>query len=313
MKFFEQIAQTVVEQASSILGLSMSITDAKRTIIGCSHSERIGSHHPVTKEVTKAKRTVIFTEERVANRENVLPGVATPIFFRQRIIGVLGIIGNPYEVKKFVHFLKSHVELMLEETFRTESFYLLMKATEIFVQHVIHFKEWESEEILANYSEMLGFHFDISRCAIIIDLTPLSNSPLWKKKQSFIIPSYDLSQMIQHLFKTSPEDILSPINQQQWLVLKHIKKDDELKQLRQICERAITTLDDFVKDKHTLTQIAIAYGNRYQGFDGARQSYHQAIRSLKIGKEHLKSTNIYPADDINILFHTFIQELDPPH
>ncbi len=117
--------------------------------------------------------------------------------------------------------------------------------------------------------------------------------------------------MIQHLFKTSPEDILSPINQQQWLVLKHIKKDDELKQLRQICERAITTLDDFVKDKHTLTQIAIAYGNRYQGFDGARQSYHQAIRSLKIGKEHLKSTNIYPADDINILFHTFIQELDP--
>lgn len=311
MKFFEQIAQTVVEQASSILGLSMSITDAKGTIIGCSHSERIGSHHPVTKEVTKAKRTVIFTEERVANRENVLPGVATPIFFRQRIIGVLGIIGNPYEVKKFVHFLKSHVELMLEETFRTESFYLLMKATEIFVQHVIHFKEWESEEILANYSEMLGFHFDISRCAIIIDLTPLSNSPLRKKKQSFIIPSYDLSQMIQHLFKTSPEDILSPINQQQWLVLKHIKKDDELKQLRQICERAITTLDDFVKDKHTLTQIAIAYGNRYQGFDGARQSYHQAIRSLKIGKEHLKSTNIYPADDINILFHTFIQELDP--
>ncbi len=35
MKVLEQVAQTVVEQTSALLGVSMSITNAEGLIIGC--------------------------------------------------------------------------------------------------------------------------------------------------------------------------------------------------------------------------------------------------------------------------------------
>ncbi|HEY9576742.1 MAG TPA: sugar diacid recognition domain-containing protein [Pseudobacillus sp.] len=309
MKFFEQIAQSIVEKTSAVLDVSMSITDAKGTIIGCSNVERLGSHHVVTEEVTKAGRSVSFTKENVAGRENVLPGVATPIRFQQQIIGVLGIIGEPNEVGRYVEFVRTHVEMMLQESFRTETFYLQMKTTELFIQHLIHFKEWDNESTLQNYCEMSGFHFDRTRMCILIDIAALHT--LKKDKKAVRISQYDLFQIISNYLEDHSQDIISPINPGQWVVLKYIDNYD-LSKVRRQCEQARKALKKFLQNNHAPSHVSIAYGKGYIGFAGVSRSYQQALQTLSTGKQNQKSlSGVYAFDDWTILLNTLIEEISP--
>ncbi|RJS61281.1 sugar diacid recognition domain-containing protein [Bacillus sp. PK3_68] len=309
MKFFEQIAQSIVEKTSAVLEVSMSITDAKGTIIGCSNLERLGSHHVVTEEVTRAGRSVIFTKENIAGRENVLPGVATPIRFQQQIIGVLGIIGEPDEVGRYVEFVRTHIEMLLQESFRTETFYLQMKTTEIFIQHLIHFKEWDNEEALHNYCEMSGFHFDRPRMCILIDIAALHAAT--EEIKAIRISEYDLFQIISNYFEDHSEDIISPINRGQWMVLKYMDGYEPSKTRRQ-CEQALKALKRFLQAHHIPGHVSIAYGKSYTGFAGVSRSYQQALQTLLTGKKYKKSlSGVYAFDDWNILLNTLIQEINP--
>ncbi|KMY52783.1 hypothetical protein AC623_01250 [Bacillus sp. FJAT-27231] len=309
MKFFEQIAQSIVEKTSAALDVSMSITDAKGTIIGCNNVERLGSYHVVTEEVTKAGRSVIFTKENVAGRENVLPGVATPIRFQQQIIGVLGIIGEPDEVGKYVEFVRTHVEMLLQESFRTETFYLQMKTTELFIQHLIHFKEWDNEGTLQNYCEMSGFHFDRPRMCILIDIEALQTAK--REKKAVRISQYDLFQIISNYLEDHAQDIISPINSGQWIVLKYIDHYDLSKTRRQ-CEQALRALKKFLQNQLAPSHVSIAYGKSYEGFAGVSRSYQQALQTLSTGKQNKKSpSGVYAFDDWTILLHTLIQEIKP--
>ncbi|KAB7704783.1 hypothetical protein F9802_16575 [Bacillus aerolatus] len=309
MKFFEQIAQSIVEQTSTVLDVSMSITDANGIIIGCSSVERIGSYHVVTKEVTKAGRSIIFTKEKVADRVNVLPGVATPIRFQQQIIGVLGIIGEPDEVGRYVEFVRNHVEMMLRESFRTESFYIQMKTTELFIQHLIHFKEWDNEGTLHNYCEMSGFHFDQPRLCILIDI-PSLHKPKEEENKPVRISQYDLFQMISNFFEDHSEDIISPINPKQWIVLKYMEGYDADK-LRHQCERAVKGLKNFLQNNKIPGKVSIAYGKSHEGLAGVSRSYHQALQTLTTGKQSKAEACIYAFDDWSILLNTLIKEINP--
>ncbi|OCA80933.1 CdaR family transcriptional regulator [Pseudobacillus wudalianchiensis] len=309
MKFFEQIAQSIVEKASAALDVSMSITDAKGTIIGCNNVDRLGSYHVVTEEVTKAGRSVIFTKENVAGRENVLPGVATPIRFQQQIIGVLGIIGEPDEVGKYVEFVRTHVEMLLQESFRTETFYLQMKTTELFIQHLIHFKEWDNEGTLQNYCEMSGFHFDRPRMCILIDIEALQTAK--REKKAVRISQYDLFQIISNYLEDHAQDIISPINPGQWIVLKYIDHYDLSKARRQ-CEQALRALKKFLQNQNAPSYVSIAYGKSYEGFAGVSRSYQQALQTLSTGKQNKKSASgVYAFDDWTILLNALIQEIKP--
>lgn len=309
MKFFEQIAQSIVEKTSAVLDVSMSMTDAKGIIIGCSSLERLGSHHVVTEEVVRAGRSVIFTKESVAGRENVLPGVATPIRFQQQIIGVLGIIGEPDEVGRYVEFVRTHVEMMLQESFRTETFYLQMKTTELFVQHLIHFKDWDNKHELHNYCEMSGFRFDRPRMCILIDLAALH--ALNKGKRAVRVSQYDLFQVISNYLEDHAQDIISQVNPGRWVVLKYLDSYDPAVIKRQ-CERTIKALKKFLQNHHSSGPVSIAYGKTYEGLAGVSRSYQQALRTLTIGRKNGKgSSGVYAYDDWAILLDTLIEEINP--
>lgn len=103
--------------------------------------------------------------------------MAVPIRFHNQVIGVLGIIGDPSEVKKYVRFVRNHVKMMLQENFRPESFFAQMKATKLFVQHLIRYKEWENERELVSYCELLGVQFDKPRVCILVHLPSLVKGP----------------------------------------------------------------------------------------------------------------------------------------
>lgn len=308
MKTLEQFAQSIVEQTSAVLNVSMSITDEQGLIIGSNQKERIGTIHKVSTQVIQQGREVIFTKEQAAPLENVLPGVAAPIRFHQQIIGVLGIIGDPIKVRKYVRFVLNHIEMILQENFRTESFFVQMKMIEVFVQHLIHLDEWKDYKKLEGYCEMLGFHFDKPRVCIMIHLPSLAKTNI--EVDQFVKPSQiELNELINHLLQGSAEDIICPISQDKWIVIKQVNSK-QFHSLKVQCEKAAKQLAIFMRRKQSPCKVTISFGNRYSGFDGACRSYHQAFKTLKIGLNKRKEENVYQFDSWAILPDVLFEEVD---
>ncbi|GIN97490.1 CdaR family transcriptional regulator [Siminovitchia terrae] len=304
MKLFEQVAQPLVEQASSLLGISLSITDEKGIIIGSDNKGRIGTLHPVSSRVIEEGREVVFTKEQVDNMENVLPGIAAPICFNHKVIGVLGIVGEPESVRKYVKFIHSHIEMFLRESFRTESELVQMKTTELFVQHLIHYEDWKDTSKLEEYCQLLGVHFNRLRVCLLIHF------PVLQESSSQAEPlQTQLQSLIGYLFRESNEDIVCPVNQEQWVVFKIIDSKGEPK-LRRTCESAIGKLTAFLDREGVHGRVTIAYGKSYMGLEGAARSYQQAQKAIMAGLRSDSEESVYSFDSWSILPDIFLEDID---
>lgn len=309
LKFFEQIAQSIVEQTSSVLEAPMSITDEHGIIIGCTDIKRIGTYHEATKEVFKAGKAIEYSVEKVKGRENVLPGVATPIFYQKEPIGVLGIVGDPKDIIKYVYLVRNHVEMLLKETMKAESFSLQLKITENFIHYLLHQRHSGNKEELESYCEMLGFNVDIPRICMLIHiphqvLESNTNKPMMK------ILQYDLFHLISKQFNEQSGDIVTSINLKQWLVLKEVKENAPEKIIEK-SRVAIEAINQFLHNHQIKSRAFLAMGNCYNGAEGISRSYQQALKLLNVAKEFSMRNSVCSFYDWDVLVNCIIEEINP--
>ncbi len=59
---------------------------------------------------------MVMIDEAVAGRlKGVKPGINLPIIFRQRMVGVIGISGEPDKVQAYAELVRMAAELILEQ------------------------------------------------------------------------------------------------------------------------------------------------------------------------------------------------------
>lgn len=308
MRLYGQIAQSIVDQTSSVLDLPMSITDETGLIIGCSDKSRIGTHHEATDEVFKAGKAISYTLENVMGRKNVLPGVATPIFFQQKPIGVLGIVGNPENIIKYVYLVRNHVEMLIQETMKAESFSLQLKATEHFIQYLLYQHQFGNKDELLNYCEMMNFDPDIPRACIQIHIPHHVKEAT--QQQTVKTLEYDLYHLLCKLFKEDSNDIITPINIEQWLILKKVNENPE-KMIEKYHDK-LTIINQFLKRHQFRCETLIAAGNCYSGIEGIRRSFQQSAKLLAIGKNQKMKKKVLSYQDWFLMTDYLISEINQP-
>lgn len=309
LRFFEQIAQSIVEQTSTVLEAPMSITDERGIIIGCTDSKRIGTYHEATREVFKAGKAMEYSVERVKGRKNVLPGVATPIFYQKQPIGVLGIIGDPKDIIKYVYLVRNHVEMLLKETMKAESLSLQLKITENFIHFLLHQRDSGNKEELNSYCEMLGFNVDIPRICLLIHI-PHQVMESKTNKRLMKILQYELFHLICKQFNEQPGDIVTSINIKQWLVLKEIKDNGQEKMIEKSKE-AMDVINQFLHKHQINCRAILALGNCYKGGEGISRSYQQALKLLNVAKAFSMRNTVYSFYDWDVLVNCMIEEINP--
>lgn len=309
LRFFEQIAQSIVEQTSTILEAPMSITDENGIIIGCTDINRIGTYHDATKEVFKSGKAMEYSIENVKGRENVLPGVATPIYFQKAPIGVLGIIGDPKDIIKYVYLVRNHVEMLLKETMKAESFSLQLKITENFIHYLLHQRHTGNKEELKNYCELLGFNVEIPRICMLIHI-PHHVIESNTNKRMMKILQYDLFHLISKQFNEQPGDIVTSINLKQWLVLKEVKENVPEKMIEKSKE-AVEAINQFLHKHQIKSRAFLAMGNCYIGAEGISRSYQQALKLLNVAKAFSMRNLVYSYYDWDVLVNCIIEEINP--
>ncbi|MDW7674831.1 MAG: sugar diacid recognition domain-containing protein, partial [Bacillota bacterium] len=80
-----------------IININVNIFDDKGYIIGSGQKERLLTFHAGALEVAKSGASDEYPLEKAEKYEGVKPGILYPIEFNDKVIGVVGMTGNPEE------------------------------------------------------------------------------------------------------------------------------------------------------------------------------------------------------------------------
>lgn len=316
MVFLEDISQAIVENTTKIIGYPISITDDKGYIIGSNDLNRLGSFHKASIEVLKRKETICYEIEDVKDVENVLPGVATPIMMNNEPVGVLGIVGNPLEVKKYAQLVKSHVELMCHEYLKKEMRNLESKTLDNLLHYLLNSEKLDDPRQIIRYGKMLGYNLDssVNRVCLLIEmdlLDPFSGGQNQiPDKYSWQFLQNNIFEILRYYLIDNKEDLLSPLTLDQFILIKTVDTSEPLDQYINRIKHNIDRTIQYLRTKYHFT-IRIAMGSVKAGIKGIKGSYEDSLKALTAGKKTSITPEIYYYNDWNIILEVIGEELSP--
>ncbi|MBS4174842.1 sugar diacid recognition domain-containing protein [Bacillus sp. FJAT-49736] len=114
------IAEEIVKQTTIRLHRNINIMDGRGVIIASGDRKRMDTAHFGAMEVLRTGKPLFIYEKDLHQWEGARPGINLPIEFQKKIIGVIGITGDPDEMEEFSELVKMITEMMIQQSFMIE-------------------------------------------------------------------------------------------------------------------------------------------------------------------------------------------------
>jgi carbohydrate diacid regulator len=174
------LAQEIANKVMKVLPYNVNIMDDIGLIIGSGDQERIGTYHQgAIKAIEQGKNVSIYNSDGAAK-----PGVNIPINFRNKIIGVIGLSGDPAIVEQFAELVRVTAELLINQEFLYKERRIKEQMKEEFLYHWI-FRMDEYDEAFINGGEAVGINVGLDRKAVIVKGNSLKEPFLLDQEYSF--------------------------------------------------------------------------------------------------------------------------------
>ncbi|WP_297572363.1 sugar diacid recognition domain-containing protein [uncultured Deefgea sp.] len=109
------LAQSIVQRTMSILPQNINVMDEQGIILGSGDPMRLGERHEGAVLAISQERTVEIDELTAHRLQGVRPGVNLPLHHDGKVIGAIGITGQPDEVRQFGELVRMTAEMMLDQ------------------------------------------------------------------------------------------------------------------------------------------------------------------------------------------------------
>ncbi|TCP31313.1 CdaR family transcriptional regulator [Scopulibacillus darangshiensis] len=309
MRILEYIAQDIADKTHAILGCPISITDKEGYIIGSTDRSRLGIFHRPSLEVLKKNKMVNC---KLQEGNDILPGVSVPLLFNNKPIGVVGIVGDPQEMSKYVQLVKSQVEMMCQEAFKTEMLELESKMIEVMVKQIIHCKQGETTDHILQYAKLLDYNLESEYTCMLIDIECLfiqeDKATGNKEKLPQQHLQRDVVDFMNLIFRDSKDDIISLINPDRFIVIKAKTSEKNQSSFIRSLKAKQQKFNGFLASKHHFSS-AISVGDTKKGISGISESYHNAAKAMKAGKKSGQVPRIFLYNDRDMTLKLLPMEL----
>lgn len=282
----EKLAQKIVQRTMGIIDCNVNIMDAKGRIIASGDINRIGEIHDGALLVLSQDRIVDIDEGVAHGLHGVRPGINLPLHLDGNIIGVIGLTGDPANLKEFGKLVCMTAEMMLEQA---RLFDILAQDSRLKEELILDLISSESiTPSLTEWANLLGVDLSVPRIACIIEVD---------SGQLGVENSRSELQNLQHLLKVPERDnLVAIVSLTELVILKPALNyfgrwdvNDQLTRIRQLVER--------INEKAKLN-VRISLGNYFTGNNAISLSYHTAKTTLKVGKERFPKQRIYNYQDL---------------
>ena len=109
----QDVAQQIVEAVKDVCAHDINFIDLNGIIFASTNMKRIGDFHEIGLQVSKAGETLeVNTDDSFLGTQK---GVNIPFIYKDEISAVIGISGEPKEVRKFAYLAQKITTLLLRE------------------------------------------------------------------------------------------------------------------------------------------------------------------------------------------------------
>ncbi|WP_282059793.1 CdaR family transcriptional regulator [Bacillus pumilus] len=266
-----ELAQEMVERTMRILDKNINVMNADGVIIGSGERNRIGQKHDGARLVLTSGNSMEIDHDASLHLEGVRPGINLPICFREQVVGVIGITGEPEDIRHHAELVKMAAELVLEQSFLLERVQWRQRIESEIVNQLISDSDVGDHQ-LKNRAEWLGMDLDKRRMAIIFQPVPSSEDAVHKMIHAI---QYD----------KNAEDLLGMTFRHELVLLRQPISDHFFKhvvgQLQRTMEKAVGG------------QVLVGIGTVADDISQLSLSFEHARDSLKLGKALDPEESIY--------------------
>jgi len=164
-----RIAQRIADEVMSGLGYNVNVMNDRGVIIGSGSKDRIGSFHETAMRVIESGGTIMVTEKEAVALLGVRPGINMPIMSNGTVVGVVGITGDPEEIKGVAQLVRMAAELIVEQEENTYRFFMHRNDKNAFVISLLNDAASGNTKGISNWALELGYDMAIPRVACLID------------------------------------------------------------------------------------------------------------------------------------------------
>lgn len=281
MQLNATIARQIVERAMKIISYSVNVMDEHGRIIGSGDPARLNQRHEGAILALNDNRVVEIDSATALQLKGVKPGINLPIVFQAQTIGIVGISGEPDQVRHYGELVKMTAELIVEQAALIAQVQWNKRHREELVLQLIQGSELNESQLLS-IAERLNLDLSQPRIAAIVKVFPKQGENL----------SLEHLQHLVHLLEYPERDNLvgiASVSMNEVVVLKPIslEADGWSKSLEQ---KRINKLLRRIAKEGSFT-VHIALGDYFPTLQGLSKSYMTAKATQESHSGHSTGKN----------------------
>ncbi|WP_339252267.1 sugar diacid recognition domain-containing protein [Sporosarcina sp. FSL W8-0480] len=133
----KKLAEEIVEQTMVRLKWNLNVMDTNGMILASGEKERIDRIHEGAAHVVRTRQTLWINDENIADWHGTKPGVNMPIYFKDKLIGVIGVTGDPEELKDIATLVQLATEMMVHQAMITSEAEWKRKIKELVFEELV--------------------------------------------------------------------------------------------------------------------------------------------------------------------------------
>ncbi|AML60029.1 Sugar diacid utilization regulator SdaR [Serratia rubidaea] len=281
-----KLAQEIVARTMQIIDGNVNVMDARGRIIGSGDRERVGELHEGALLVLSQARVVDIDEAVARHLHGVRPGINLPLRIDGSIVGVIGLTGNPAQLRQYGELVCMAAEMMLEQA---RLMHLLAQDSRFREELVLNLIRAEAlSPALMEWAQRLGIDPEEPRVAAVVEVD---------SGQLGVDSAMAELQQLQALL-TLPErdNLIAIVSLSEMVVLKpalngHGRWDAEDHR------RRVENLLSRMKESSRL-RVRVALGNYFTGPGSIARSYRTARTTMAVGKQRMFEQRAYYYQDL---------------
>lgn len=163
-----KMAQDIVARTMRIIDTNINVMDARGRIIGSGDRERIGELHEGALLVLSQGRVVDIDDAVARHLHGVRQGINLPLRLEGEIVGVIGLTGEPENLRKYGELVCMTAEMMLEQSRLMHLLAQDSRLREELVMNLIQAEE--NTPALTEWAQRLGIDLNQPRVVAIVEV-----------------------------------------------------------------------------------------------------------------------------------------------
>jgi carbohydrate diacid regulator len=255
----KQLANQIIEQTMLRLQRNINVMETNGMILASGDKLRVDRIHEGALIVAETKQTLWITEENKHQFPKTKPGINMPINFQDKLVGVVGITGNPEEIKEVATLVQLTTEMMVHQALIVSERDWKRKMQEMVFEDLMN--NHPLQPIIFERLAKLGFSSKGPFYAILIILDPESKFyqnifqelEYYFEKDSVLIGHH---QLHEHFILTSQLDHIA-LKKKLAILSTKLKKH---KEVRIYVGQEVSALEN-IHYSYQTTKIALQYSN----------------------------------------------------